>query len=90
MDVVSHREIIRHNVQEADHLAEDEDSVAVLLEPMEEFVKEDHLSAGHDDSLELFVPGLRRFFASVEEVRMVCDFLQLHRWENLSEDCWDC
>ena len=47
--VAAVREVILEDVEDADHLGEDEDLMAVGLEPGEELIDEDKLSGGRDE-----------------------------------------
>lgn len=50
--ISSQRHVIAEDIKHAHHLAEDEDSMTVLSQTSEQFVKKDHLSAAHDETFE--------------------------------------
>lgn len=55
--------IVRHDVEHADRLAENEDLVTVLTKTNEEFVEKHHLAAVHDEAFERFILVTTDFYA---------------------------
>ena len=55
MDVPAKCQVVRQDVEHADHLREDEDAVAVAAKTREKLVEKNHLAAVHDETLENLV-----------------------------------
>ena len=77
--VVAHAEITREKVEHADHLTEDQHPVAFRFELGKQFVQQDELARIFDQLLEVFVFAYWFRLDTVEEIRVVCGFLALHR-----------
>jgi hypothetical protein len=71
VDVTSEGHVVGHDVEHPHHLREDEHPVAVLLEPTQELVEQNHLARVHDDSLEDLVVGRRARLGPVKEEGVV-------------------
>ena len=76
--VATQRHVVAEDVEHADHLAEDEDAVAVLVQALQELVEEDHLAAVHDQTLELLLDARVAILGAIKEVRVVRRLLEFH------------
>lgn len=55
MEISSQAHVIRQNIQNSDHLAEDENAVPIRFELSEKFVEQDHFAGTHDEAFERFL-----------------------------------
>jgi hypothetical protein len=66
------------NLQHPDHLAEDEDSVTILLEARQELVQQNHLARVHHEAFERLFTRLGLRLGTFEKVRVIGRLLELH------------
>lgn len=78
VDVTARGHVVGDDIEQAYHLAEDEDTVVVRLETCEELVEKNHLARVHDEAAQLLVDGLCAVLSSVKQVGMVGRLLELH------------
>jgi broad-specificity NMP kinase len=52
--------------------------MTILPKAYEELVEENHLSAVHDKAFESVIVDISAYFGTVEEIRVVRSFLELH------------
>jgi hypothetical protein len=75
----SGRHVIGNDVEEPDHLGEDEHSVAVGSEALKQLVKEDHLAGIEHEAAQNLRQRLVAILSTVKEVRVVGSLFQFHR-----------
>lgn len=66
MLIASKAHVVRQDVEDSDHLTEDEDTVAVHLEASEKLVEQHKLARVHNDALEGLFLVLRDHLSTVE------------------------
>lgn len=73
------RHVVGNDVEEPDHLGEDEHSMAVGSEALEQLVQEDHLPGIEYEATQNLGERLVAILSTVKEVWVIGGLLQLHR-----------